>query len=148
MYKEYFEDRECDHDDDVMCTHAFFDHTTRAHLARQRLKALLDAGTHWIIGMTPELDLMGRAARLGAIHLRFCGEGIGVLHLPEIKAQPVLCTLPKEKVSLDDVLSVIGPLSTSRGVIESKPWILLTSSDVKACQEAVNRWIQVEPLYT
>jgi hypothetical protein len=66
MYEEYFEERECNHDDEVMCHHVFFDHTTRGHLARARFKAMLEAGTHWVIGVTP--DCVSYAVRLELLH--------------------------------------------------------------------------------
>jgi hypothetical protein len=34
----------CDHDDDVMCTHGFFDRTTATHLARLRLVKMDSVG--------------------------------------------------------------------------------------------------------
>jgi hypothetical protein len=72
MYEEYFEQRACNHDDEVMCHQVFFDHTTRGHLARARFKAMLEARTHWVIGVTP--DCASYALRLEMLHRQRCGE--------------------------------------------------------------------------
>ena len=54
MDDDYEFPRECDHDDDVMCTHTFFDRDTATHLTRKRLAKLIKAKTHWIVAVTPE----------------------------------------------------------------------------------------------
>ena len=104
-----------------MCNKVFFSMNTRAHLARKRLKAMIEAKTHWIVGVTPEVMIY--AWRLAALHVDRCGEQMTTLCIHELRMQPLLCTLPKDKVSLDDLLGVIGPIDASREVIESKEWI-------------------------
>ena len=66
MDYEDYEPRECDHDDDVHCTHLFFSWSTNAHLARRRLVKLLKARTHWVVAVTPEC--LSYAYRLGGLH--------------------------------------------------------------------------------
>jgi hypothetical protein len=142
MYEEYFERGECDHDDEVMCTHLFFDHTTRGHLARARFKDLLKARTHWVIGVTP--DCASYALRLEMLHRQRCGEHMLTLCIHDLRLNPLMCLLPRDQLPLDAILHVLGGLNASREVIERQPWILLPSGDVEAHQQAINRWITVD----
>jgi hypothetical protein len=135
MYEEYFEERDCDHDDEVMCNHVFFDNTMRGHMARARFRAMLQAKTHWVVGVTP--DCVSRALHLEMLHRQRC---------EDLDIHPLMCLLPRDRFSLDDILQVIGVTDTSREVIESKSWILLSSGDVESHQEAINRWINVDPV--
>jgi len=144
MNEEYYEERECDHDDDVMCTHTFFDYTTKQYLARRRLKRLIDAGTHWIIGVTPQY--VGHALGLEALHQQRCGEAMISMIIHDLHIHPLLCTLPKDQVALDEIIKAIGGIDTSREVIESKRWILLTSLNLDSSMQAIDHWITVDPL--
>jgi hypothetical protein len=139
---EYGEERACEHDDEVMCHHVFFDDTTRAHLARHRLKAILEARTHWVIGVTP--DCVSYSLRLEMLHRQRCGERMLTLHINDLHIQPLMCLLPRDRFSLDDIMSVLGGINTSREVIESKQWLLLTSDDIEASQEAITRWVSID----
>jgi hypothetical protein len=125
-----------------MCHHVFFDGTTRGHLARHRFRRLIEARTHWVIGVTP--DCVGRALRLEAMHRQRCGETMLTLCIHELRLNPLMCLLPREQFSLDAILNVMGGLHTSREVIERQPWILLPSGDLDEHQEAINRWITVD----
>jgi hypothetical protein len=144
MYEEYFERGQCDHDDEVMCHSVFFDHTTRGHLARARFKAMLQANTHWVVGVTPECA--SYALRLERLHWERCYGNMITLHIHDLRRQPLLCTLPKAHVSLDDILQIIGAIAGWREVIEDQPWILLTSVELEATMQAVDRWINADNL--
>jgi hypothetical protein len=128
----------------VLCHGVFFDQMTRAHLARQCLQAMLKAKTHWVIGVTPEG--MGYAWRLAAPHEQRCGEAMPTLCIHELAVPPLMCTLPPDKVSLDDLIGALGPLPTSPEVVESKEWILVTSGHVEVGMRAIERWADVDPL--
>jgi hypothetical protein len=145
MDDEYEFPAECDHDDEVMCTHTFFDQTTNRYLARRRLVKLIHARTHWIVAVTPEC--MAYAYRLGGLHQERCGDPMTYLVMRDLPMAPMLCTLPKAKVSYDDLIGVIGQIQgTSREVVEGKEWILLTSDDVEARMHAIDRWIATDNL--
>jgi hypothetical protein len=145
MSEDYEYPRECDHDDDVMCPHTFFDRTTTTYLARRRLVKLIQAGTHWIVAVTPEC--LSYAYRLFALHQEKCGGTMATLRLHDIKRSPSLCTLPRDRVSYDDLIGVIGRIEgASREVVESKAWILLTSQDMDTGLQAIDRWIATDHL--
>lgn len=145
MHDDYEYPGECDHDDDVMCTHTFFDRSTATYLARKRLVKLIRVRTHWIIAVTPEC--LSYAYRLAALHEERCGEQMATLCLHDIKLSPTLCTLPKNKVSYDDLVGVIGRIEgASREVVEGRAWILLTSQDINIGMAAIDRWIQTDNL--
>jgi hypothetical protein len=133
---------ECDHDDEIMCHHVFFDQTTTAHLDRRRFRAMLEARRHWVIAVTP--DCVFYALRLEMLHRQRCGVNMLTLCIHDLRINPLMCLLPRGQFSLDDILHVMGGIGTSREVIESKKWILLTSGDVDAYQEAINLWINVD----
>jgi hypothetical protein len=139
---EHGEERECDHDDEVLCHHVFFDDTTRAHLARHRFRRIIAAGTHWIIGVTP--DCWSYAVHLEMLHKQRCCEAMLTLCIHDLRLNPLMCLLPRDRVSLDDIIKAIGGLDTSREVIESQPWILLTSGDLDASREAIHLWVTVD----
>jgi hypothetical protein len=135
----------CDHDDDVMCAHTFFDRTTATHLARLRLVKMLAARTHWIVAVTPECG--SYIARLIMLHNEKVGGMMATLNLPNVAMHPVLCTLPRDQVSYDDLIGIIGPIpGYSREAVESKRWILLTSGDIDQGMAAIDRWIQHDHL--
>jgi hypothetical protein len=145
MSDDYEYPQECDHDDDVICPHAFFDRTTATHLARLRLLKLIKARTHWIVAVTPEC--ISYAYRLFALHQEKCGGVMFTLRLHDIMFAPSLCTLPRDRVSYDDLIGVIGRIEgVSREVVESKAWILLTSQDMDLGLQAIDRWIQHDHL--
>jgi hypothetical protein len=145
MGDDYEYPRECDHDDDVMCTHTFFDSSTATYLARQRLVKMIQARTHWIVAVTPEC--VSYAYRLFALHQEKCGGVMAVLRLYDIKFAPSLCTLPRDRVSYDDLIGVIGRIEgASREVVEAKAWILLTSQDMDLGLQAIDRWIATDHL--
>jgi replicative DNA helicase len=145
MSDEYEYPSECDHDDDVMCTHTFFDRSMTMYLASRRLLKLLKARTHWIVAVTPECR--SYAYRLAALHQQRCGGEMATLCLHDIKLAPSLCTLPKDQVSYDDLIGVIGRIEgESREVVEGRAWILLTSQDTNLGMAAIDRWIQTDNL--
>jgi hypothetical protein len=135
----------CDHDDDVMCTHTFFDRSTVAYLARLRLVNMIKAKTHWIVAVTPECG--SYVYRLVTLHQEKCGGMMATLCLPNVKLAPTLCTLPKAQVSYEDLVGVTGQIQgASREVVEGEAWILLTSQDVDTGMAAIDRWIQHDHL--
>jgi hypothetical protein len=135
----------CDHDDDVMCTHTFFDRATNTHLAPLRLVQMIQAKTHWIVAVTPECG--SYVARLLMLHHDKCDGNIPTLDLPSVTMHPVLRTLPRDRVSYDDLIGVIGPIpGFSREVVEEKKWILLTSGDLDETMTAIDRWIRHDHL--
>jgi hypothetical protein len=135
----------CDHDDDVMCTHTFFGRATATHLARLRLLAMIEAKTHWLVAVTPECG--SYIARLLLLHSDKVGGTMATLHLPNVKMGPVVCTLPRDRVSFDDLVGVIGQIQgASREVIESRAYILLTSGDLDEGIAALDRWIKHDHL--
>jgi hypothetical protein len=145
MPDDYEYPRECDHDDDVMCPHTFFDRTTATYLARKRLIKMIAAHTHWIVAVTPEC--ISYAYRLAALHHEKCGGVMATLCLPDVKLAPSLCALPRDRVSYDDLVGVIGRIEgASREVVEGKAWILLTSQDMAVGMAAIDRWIRHENL--
>jgi hypothetical protein len=137
-------ERACEHDDEVMCHHAFFDDTTLSHLARHKFRRLLEARTHWVIGVTP--DCISRALRLEALHQQRCGERMAAMHIQDLDIHPLMCLLPKDQVSLNDIMRIISDVKVSTEVIESKQWILLTSGDVDEYQRTIDRWITTDPV--
>jgi hypothetical protein len=135
----------CDHDDDVMCTHTFFDRATATHLARLRLVAMIREKTHWMVAVTAECG--SYVYRLVHLHQERVGDMMATLNLPNVKRHPILCTLPKDRVSYDDLIAVIGRIEgASREVVEGKAWILLTSGDMDEGMAAIDRWIQHDHL--
>jgi hypothetical protein len=145
MDEEYEYPRECDHDDEVMCNHAFFDQATSRYLARRRMVKLIQAKTHWVVAVTPEC--MSYAYRLAALHQERCGDEMATLCLHDIKLMPHLCTLPKDKVSYDDLIRVIGRIEgASSEVVEERAYILLSSGDLEVGMAAIDRWIRTENL--
>jgi hypothetical protein len=145
MHDEYEYPEECDHDDEVMCTHTFFDRTTATYLARRRLVKMIQARTHWIVAVTPEC--IPYVYRLLALHEARCGGEMATLCLHDSKLMPSLCTLPRDRVSYDDLIGVIGQIpGVSREVVEGKVWILVTCGDVDLGIAAIGRWIATENL--
>jgi hypothetical protein len=144
MDYEDYTPHECDHDDDVRCTHTFFHWHTNAHLARRRLVRMLKARTHWVVAVTPEC--LSYAYRLGGLHQERCGQGMTTLIIRDLDVQPLLCALPRDRVSLDDLIGVIGPMPISPELIESKDWILLTSHNHALNLQAIDRWITTDNL--
>jgi len=135
----------CNHDDDVRCPHTFFDRATATHLARLRLEAMIEARTHWIVAVTPECA--SYIARLLVLYNEKVGGMMATLNLPNVKMCPVLCTLPKDRVSYEDLVSVIGQIQgASREVVESRAYILLTSGDLDEGIAAIDRWIKHDHL--
>jgi hypothetical protein len=68
------------------------------------------------------------------------------LHIHDLRSNPLMCTLPKDRVSLGDIMQVIGAIEGSREVVESKQLIFLTSGDLEPLRQAVNRWVNVDSL--
>jgi hypothetical protein len=66
--------------------------------------------------------------------------------IDDLDMKPVLCTLPKDRVSLDDIVQTIGPIPMSPEVVEGKEWILLTSDHVDYHMQAIDRWITTDNL--
>jgi hypothetical protein len=135
-YEEY-EPPECDHDDDVQCTHLFFDKTTSAHLARRRLRNLMYARTHWLVAVTP--DCAPYAVALNALHRERCGEAMTVVGMPDLSCQPALCALPRDRVSLDDLAEATQLQITAS--VEEMPWFLITYGDMAQITQAIGQWI-------
>jgi hypothetical protein len=128
-----------------MCPHTFFDRTTATYLARLRLIKLIRARTHWIVAVTPECQ--SYIQRLFALHQEKCGSVMATLCLHDVKRSPSLCTLPRDRVSYDDLIGVIGRIEgASREVVESKAWILLTAQDMDVGLQAIDRWIATDHL--
>jgi hypothetical protein len=125
-----------------MCHHVFFDDTTRAHLARHRFRRIIAARTHWIIGVTP--DCWSYAMHLERLHRQRCGDRMLTLCIHDLRLNPLMCLLPRDRFSLDDIMHVMGGVDTSPEVIESQPWILLTSGDVEASRDAIHLWVNVD----
>jgi hypothetical protein len=144
MDDEYEYPRQCDHDDDVQCTHLFFGWSTNGHLARRRLVRMLKARTHWVIAVTPEC--LSYAYRLGGLYHERCGDAMTTMVIHDLNVKPLLCLLPKDHVSLDDLVGVIGPIPGSREVVEEKEWLLLTSAHVDVWMQAIERWIDTDNL--
>jgi hypothetical protein len=144
MDYEDYEPQECDHDDDVRCNHLFFTWSTNGHLARRRLVNLINAHTHWIFAVTPEC--ISRAYALAKLYQERCGDTITTMVLRDISPTPVLCLLPKDQVSFNDLAEVVAELGQSREVIESKDWILLSSAHFNEWTQAIERWITTDNL--
>jgi hypothetical protein len=144
MDHEDYEPRECDHDDDVRCNHLFFSWSTNGHLARRRLVRMIKARTHWVVAVTPEC--LSYAYRLGGLCQERCGDAMTTMLIRDFEVVPLVCLLPKDRVSLDDLLGVLGHLPESREVVEGKKWILLTSAHADAWMQAIERWITTDNL--
>jgi hypothetical protein len=144
MDYEDYEPPECDHDDDVHCTHLFFTWSTQGHLARRRLVNLINAHTHWIFAVTPEC--MSRAYALAQLYQERCGDPITTMLIHDISPTPVLCLLTKDQVSLDDLADVVTELGQSREVIEGMDWILVSSAHLDVWSQAIERWITTDNL--
>jgi hypothetical protein len=132
------------HDPEVMDNHQFFSRDVSTHLARKRLTDLFDAKTHWALAITPEC--MTLIWQLGQLHRERCGEGIDLLVLRSQPMRPIVCTLPRDQFTLDDILELIGPVPCSREVLEEKAWITLSSVEVEAVMDAVTTWVNVDHL--
>jgi hypothetical protein len=144
MDYEDYEPRECDHDDDVHCTHLFFSWSTNGHLARRKLVHILKAHTHWVIAVTPEC--ISRAYALARLYEERCGDTITTMVIRDLNPTPLLCVLPKDRVSLDDLAEVVAELAPSREVIEGRDWILLSSGHFDLWTQAIERWITTDNL--
>jgi hypothetical protein len=135
----------CDHDDDVMCTHRFFDKTLRAHLDRQRLHTVMDAKRHWIFAITPEcgplfLKLQQLNAERGAM------QDVEVLTLPTLPMAPILVCVPRDQLSLDDLADVVDFNRGSREVYESKAYITISTVNTDVVNQALSNWINLDHL--
>jgi hypothetical protein len=144
MEHEDYEPRECDHDDDVHCNHLFFSWSTQGHLARRKLMHMLKAHTHWVIAVTPEC--ISRAYALAQLYQERCDDAMTTMVLRDLTPTPLLCLLPRDQVSFDDLLGVLGQSPESREVVESRDWILLSSAHFDEWSQAIERWITTDNL--
>ena len=144
MDYEDYEPPECDHDKDVQCTHRFFSWATQGHLVRRRLVNRMKAHTHWVFAVTPEC--ISRAYALAQLYQERCDDSITTILIQDITPTPVLCLLPKDRVSLDDLVRVLGPLPQSREVLEGMDWILVSSAHLNLWSQAIQRWITTDNL--
>jgi hypothetical protein len=138
------ESRPCDHDDDVMCTHLFFDRTLNAHLARKRLQACMEGKQHWIFAITPEcapllLKLCELCAERGAA-------GIDVLHLSPLPMAPALVCIPRDTLALDDLADLVDFSAASREAYERKDYIAITRLNTDVVNQALSNWINLDHL--
>jgi hypothetical protein len=144
MDHEDYEPQECDHDDDVQCTHLFFSWSTQGHLARRKLVNAIKARTHWVIAVTPECLSRGHA--LVQLHQEDCGDRMSMIVIRDLNPTPVVYVLPKDCVSFYDLVSVVTELAESREAVEGRDWILLTSAHSDAWTQAIERWITTDNL--
>jgi hypothetical protein len=133
----------CDHDDDVMCTHRFFDKTTRAHLDRQRLHACMASKQHWIFAITPECGAL--FLRLRQLCLERGVEALDILGVP-LPMLPILVCIPRETLDLDDLTDLIDFSAASREVHESRDYIIITSLKTEVVTQALAHWVNVDHL--
>jgi hypothetical protein len=134
---------ECDHDD-VQCTHLFFDDTTSAHLARRRLRHLMQARSHWIVGVTP--DCAPYVVCLNMLHHERCGEAMTIVGLRDLDCHPAMCVLPRDRGSLDDLVEAIQIEPHANTSIDEMPWILLTRGDTREISRAIRERIYKDNL--
>jgi hypothetical protein len=144
MDYEDYEPPECDHDDDVRCNHLFFTWSTQGHLARRTLVNTIKARRHWVIAVTPEC--IARGSALVQRYQEQCGDRMRMMVIHDLNPTPVVYLLPKDRVSLDDLVGVLAELAPSREVIEGREWILLTSAYVDEWRQAIERWITTDNL--
>jgi hypothetical protein len=144
MEHEDYEPRECDHDDDVRCNHLFFSWSTQGHLARRKLVHTIKARRHWVVAVTSEC--MSRAYALAKLYQERCDDTLTTMAIRDLSPTPVVCLLPKDQVSLDDLMQVIGHQPESREVIEDRDWILLSSAHFNEWTQAIERWITTDNL--
>jgi len=135
----------CDHDDEIMCHKVFLNRCLIGHLARRKLREVLSEGRHWTFAVTP--DCAGSLYALADLHRQLTGDPMEVLPLPEVKGQPVVCTLPKAQVDWDDIEATLGPSTLSRAEAEAKQWMLLASApSMPAGLQGIARWIAHDAL--
>jgi hypothetical protein len=134
----------CDHGDEIMCHKVFLDRFTIAHLARKKLREVLSEGRHWTFAVTP--DCAASLYALADLHRRLADAPMEVLPLPDVKHQPVLCTLPKARVDWDDVEATLGHAVIGRAEAEAKHWLLLSTQSIDEGLEAISRWIAHDAL--
>lgn len=144
MDYEGHEAHACNDDDDVRRNHLFFSWATHAHLTRRTLVKTIEAHQHWIIAITPEC--MSRASALAKLYQERCGNDISMMMLRDLSPTPVLLALPRDQVSLDDLIDVVPELELSREAIESPDWILISSDYPKEWKEAIEHWISTDHL--
>jgi hypothetical protein len=143
-HEDYEYPHECDHDDDVRCNHLFFTWATVGHLARRRLVHLLRARQHWVIAVTAEC--MSRAHALAQLHQECCNDSMSTMVLHDLHPTPVLCMLPKDQVSFNDLAQVVAELGSEREAVEARDWILLSSGHFNEWMQAIERWITTDNL--
>jgi hypothetical protein len=146
-YEDYQDDdeRECDHDDDVMCASRFFDKTLCAHLDRQRLHAVVKAKKHWIFAITPEC--ISVFLRLQQLHAeRGAMQDLEVVTLPSLPMAPILLCIPRDKVFLEDLTDLVDFSKGSLEAYESKAYITITSLGTNALNQALSNWINLDHL--
>jgi hypothetical protein len=134
----------CDHDDEIMCHRVFLHRCLIGHLARAKLRQVLTEGQHWTFAVTP--DCAGSLYALADLHRRLTDGPMEVLPLPEVKGQPVVCTLPKALVDWDDIEATLGQGSIPRAQAETKHWLLLSRHHVDEGLEGIARWIAHDAL--
>jgi hypothetical protein len=134
----------CDHDDDVMRTHTFFDRATVTHLARLRLVAMIQAKAHWIVAVTP--DCARFAASLSVLHYERCGPVMTIVGLRDLDCHPAMCVLPRDQVSLDDLVEAAQLEPTITADVDEAPWFLLTRGDTRQITHAIGEWIDKDNL--
>jgi hypothetical protein len=136
---------ECsDHDDEILCHKAFLNRCLFGHLARKKLREVLSSGQHWTFAVTPECASSLYA--LAGLHRRLTDDPMEVLPLPDVKGQPVICTLPKAKVDWDDIEATLGDASLGRAEAEAKDWLLLSTHHIAEGLEGIARWIAHDAL--
>jgi hypothetical protein len=137
-------ERQCDHDADVMCTHTFFDQTLSAHLCRVRLHQFIDGKRHWVFAVTPECRPF--LLRLQQLCTERDIDDVNVLHLNSLPMQPLVVCLPRDQLALDDLTDVVDFSAGSREVYESQAYITITSLNVNLLEQAMSKWVNVDHL--
>jgi hypothetical protein len=134
----------CDHDDEIMCHKVFLNRCLIGHLARRTLREVLSSGRHWTFAVTP--DCARSLYALADLHRQMTSAPMEVLPLPEVKGQPVFCTLPKAQVDWEDINEVLGDGVVRRAEAERNPWLLLSMHHVDERLEGIARWIAHDAL--
>jgi hypothetical protein len=145
MDHEYPEhQRQCDHDDGVMCTHHFFDKTLHEHLDRQRLHALIDGKQHWVFAVTPECNEL--FMKLTELCQERCGaEGASTL-ITLLPMLPILICFPRDKLALEELNDLVDFNRGSREYYEDRVFITITSEDADQLHQIVTHWINLDHL--
>jgi hypothetical protein len=134
----------CDHDDDVLCAHRFFDGTLRQHLDRRRLHAFIDGKRHWVFVVTPECLAVVR--RLTELCAERCGEDGAPMLMTTLPMLPLFVCFPRDQLALEELADLVDFTQGSREAYEGRDFIVITTLNPPLLHRVVSQWVHVDHL--